>query len=93
MNNKNLSVPVRNIDGSFFAIFAGSNNSNYLISKFVKGKKMPKIGEILITSGNAGAYPKNILVGKVVEISTDKIKLLPFVDINNIEFVQIINNK
>ena len=46
-------------------------NGKFLISAFIKDDKMPNIGDILVTSGNANIFPKDILVGKIVDI-TDK---------------------
>ena len=57
----------------------------------VKGTgQKPKIGDLLVTSGRANIYPKNILVGKVIRVSSKKITALPYVDTKKIEFVQII---
>ena len=78
---------------NFFAIMKGSKNGKYLISAFIKDDKMPKIGDILVTSGNTNIFPKDILVGKIVDITDKKIIALPFVDLKNLEFVQVINNK
>ena len=36
-------------------------------------------------------FPKNILVGKIISISDEKLIALPFVDLKNLEFVQIIS--
>ena len=43
-------------------------DGKYLISSFIKDDKMPNIGDILVTSGNANIYPKDILVGKIINI-------------------------
>ena len=71
----------------------GTPDGKYLISSFIKDDKMPKIGDILVTSGNANVYPKDILVGKIISIIDNNILALPFVNFQNIEFVQIIKNK
>ena len=47
----------------------------------------------LIISGGVNIYPKDILVGKIVEFSNDTIKAIPFVDFKNLEFVQVIKQK
>ena len=56
-------------------------------------KKNLKIGDVLLTSGNAGIFPRDILVGKVIKVSEDGFLALPYVDFNNLEFVQVINIK
>jgi rod shape-determining protein MreC len=92
INDQNSSIPVTNIDNDFYAIINGSTDGKYLISSFIKDRKRPTVGEILITSGNANFYPRDILVGKIISVSNEKIIALPFVDFENIEFVQIIKN-
>ena len=59
----------------------------------MKDEKKPKIGDILITSGNAKIFPQDILVGKVIKVSEDSFLALPYVDFNNLEFVQVVNIK
>ena len=93
INDQNSSIPVKLINKDFFAIMNGTPDGKYLISSFIKDDKMPKIGDILVTSGNANVYPKDILVGKIVSIIDNNILALPFVNFQNIEFVQIIKNK
>jgi len=93
LNDKNSSIPVKSMNGEFYAVIHGSDDGNFLISSFTKENSKPIIGDILITSGNANIYPKDILVGKIVEFSNDTIKAIPFVDFKNLEFVQVIKQK
>ena len=51
------------------------------------------IGDILITSGNANIYPKDILVGKIVNVEKDNFYVLPFVDFKKIDYVQVVETK
>ena len=37
-------------------------------------------------------FPKDILVGKVIKVNEDSFLALPYVDFDNLEFVQVINN-
>ena len=92
INDQNSSIPVKLINKDFFAIMSGTPNGKYLKSSFIKDDKMPNIGDILVTSGNANIYPKDILVGKIVSVTDNSILALPFVNLQNIEFVQIIKN-
>ena len=93
MNDTNSSVPVKIMNQDYFAIMHGTKNGKYLISAFIKDDKMPNIGDILVTSGNANIFPKDILVGRIIEIAEQNIIALPFVDLRNLEFVQVVNNK
>ena len=93
INDQNSSVPVTSTSKKFNAIIKGSADGKYLTSAFVKDEKKPKIGDVLLTSGNARIFPSDILVGKVIKISEDSFLALPYVDFNNLEFVQVINIK
>ena len=92
INDQNFSVPIKSHNKELYAILKGEANGKYLISSFIKDNKKFSVGDILVTSGNAGIFPKNILVGKIIKISDGKIIALPFVDTKNLEFVQIIKN-
>ena len=93
INDQNSSVPVTSTSKKFNAIIKGTADGKYLTSAFVKDEKKPKIGDVLFTSGNAGIFPRDILVGKVIKVSEDSFFALPYVDFNNLEFVQVINIK
>ena len=54
---------------------------------------MPKIGDLLLTSGNAKIFPRDILVAKVIKINQDNFIALPYVDFNNLSYVQIVKSK
>ena len=60
---------------------------------FIKEEKMPKIGDLIVTSGSAQIFPSDLLVGKIVKIINNKFYVLPFVDFNNIDYVQIVKSK
>ena len=93
INDPNFSAPVKTISNKFYAIIKGTSNGRYLTSAFIKDEKKPKIGDILITSGSTKNFPKDILVGKVIKVSEEVFLALPYVDFDNIEFVQVINTK
>ena len=54
---------------------------------------MPKIGDLIVTSGSAQIFPSDLLVGKIVKVINNKFYVLPFVDFNNIDYVQIVKSK
>ena len=91
INDQNSSVPVKTISNKFFAIIKGTADGKYLTSSFIKNDKIPKVGELLITSGNTNTFPQDILVGKVIKVSEDNFIALPYVDFENIEFVQVVD--
>ena len=93
INDQNSSVPVTTLSKNFNAIIKGTADGKYLTSSFVKEEKKPIIGDVLVTSGNAKIFPQDILVGKVIKVSEDSFLALPYVDFNNLEFVQVVNIK
>ena len=61
--------------------------------KFIKENKKPRIGQILVTSGNAGIFPRNIAVGKVFKIEKNEVYVKPFVNFNKLNFVNVVTEK
>ena len=54
---------------------------------------MPKLGDIVVTSGTAQIFPVDILVGKINKIEKNRFYVLPFVDFKNIDYVQIVTSE
>ena len=93
LTDPNMSVSVKTISDGIFSLLSGSGDGKYLVSSFVKGDKMPKIGDIVVTSGTVQKFPVDLLVGKIAKIEKDRFYVLPFVDFNNIDYVQIVTSK
>ena len=93
INDQSSSIPVKTLSDNSYSILKGSSNGEYLISSFIQGNKMPKIGDLLVTSGNAKIFPRDILVAKVIKINQDNFIALPYVDFNNLSYVQIVKSK
>ena len=93
INDRTSSVPVTTMSKKFNAIIKGTDDVKYLISTCEKNEQKPRSWDVLLTSGNASVFPRDILVGKVIKISKDGFLALPYVDFNKLEFVQVINIK
>ena len=93
INDQNSSIPVKTALNDFHAIVKGTNNGKYLTSAFIKGEILPKVGDILLTTNSANTFPKDLIVGKIVKVENNNFLALPYVDFNNINYVQIINIK
>jgi rod shape-determining protein MreC len=52
-----------------------------LTMEYFNGKQLPKPGDVLVTSGLGGAYPKGIVVGDITKVVPDPTGLLPHVDV------------
>ena len=93
LTDPNLSVSVKTISDGIFSIVMGAGDNKYLVSSFIKENKMPKVGDIVVTSGTAQIFPVDLLVGKIAKIEKDRFFILPFVDFNSIDYVQIVTSK
>jgi rod shape-determining protein MreC len=93
INDPSSSIPVKTLSDSSYSILRGSSNGKFLISSFTQDNKMPKIGDLLVTSGNAKIFPRDILVAKVIKVNQDNFIALPYVDFNNLNYVQIVKSK
>ena len=89
----NSSIPVKTLNQDINAIISGQSDSILLKLKFIKENKMPKIGEIIVTSGNADIFPPNIAVGKIYKIEDNIYYVKPFVNFKELEFVNVITKK
>jgi len=92
LTDPNMSISVKTISDDIFSLVSGTG-SNYLVSSFIKDKNIPRIGDIVVTSGTAQIFPVDLLVGKVSKVEKDRFYVLPFVDFNNIDYVQIVTSK
>ena len=93
INDPLSSVPVKTLSDASYSIISGSADGKYLISTFTKDNRMPVVGDLLVTSGNARIFPRDILVGKVIEIKDDHYIALPYVDFKNLNYVQVVKSK
>ena len=93
LTDPNSSISVKTISNENISILQGSEDGVHLVSAFSKDDKMPKVGDLVVTSGSVQVFPSNILVGKIVKITKDNFYVLPFVDFNNIDYVQVVEKK
>ena len=93
ITDQNSSIPVKTISDGAFSLVQGSKNGSILVSSFVKGAKMPQIGDLLVTSGSAQIFPPDILVGKIIKKSENRFYVLPFVDFDNLDYVQVVKSE
>jgi rod shape-determining protein MreC len=89
----NSSISVKTISNQNSSILQGADDGVHLISIFNKEEQIPVVGDLVITSGNAQIFPADILVGKIVKTTKNKFYVLPFVDFQNINYVQVVENK
>ena len=93
LTDPNLSISVKTISDGVFSLLSGAGDNKHLVSSFIKDNKMPRLGDIVVTSGTAQVFPVDLLVGKVEKIEKDRFYVLPFVDFKNIDYVQVVTSK
>ena len=93
ITDPNSSIAVKTLSNESFALLHGADDGVHLESTFKKGEQISKIGDLVVTSGSAQIFPSDILVGKIVKSTKDKFFVLPFVDFNNIDYVQVVESK
>ena len=93
INDSTSSIPVKTLSDGVYSILSGVNNGKYLKSTFIKGNDFPKIGDLLVTSGNAKIFPRDILVARVVKVNDDHYIALPYVDFDNLNYIQVVKSK
>ena len=89
INDPNSSIPVKTLENNFYAVVSG--DGKYLKSSFIKGDSKPKIGDLIVTSGSTKTYPRDVLVGKVIKVNDDNFVILPYVNFDDLGFVQVVN--
>lgn len=93
LTDPNSSIAVKTIANKSYSLLQGGDDGVHLVSAFIKGEEIPKVGDLVVTSGSAQIFPSNILVGKIVEVKIDNFFVIPFVDFKNIDYVQVVENK
>ncbi len=93
LTDPNSSIAVKTISNENYSLLQGAKDGIHLESSFNKGDKLPKVGDLVVTSGSAQVFPSNILVGKIIRVTKEKFHVLPFVDFKNIDYVQVVETK
>ena len=93
VNDPNFTLSIKTVSDEIFSIVTGAGDKKQLVSKFIKNNNMPKVGDIVVTSGTAEVFPVDLLVGKISRVENNRFYVLPFVDFNNIDYLQIVTSK
>ena len=93
LTDPNSSIAIKTISNENFSLLQGADDGVHLVSSFNKSEIMPKIGDLVVTSGSAQVFPSDILVGKITKITKNNFYVLPFVDFKNIDYVQVVETK
>jgi rod shape-determining protein MreC len=90
INDFNSRIPVITLNSRIKAILAGNNNDKLSLIYVPEGA-VPEDGELVITSGDGERIPYNIVIGEIKKINDTDFYVKPFLNINDIEFIKVIN--
>ena len=93
INDSSSSVPVKTLSDNSYSMLTGSSDGKFLISSYTQNNQLPRLGDLLVTSGNAKIFPRDILVAKVIKVNPDNYIALPYVDFNNLNYLQVVKSK
>ena len=98
-NNK-ISVSISNGGNKINGLINGYNYDNNLLEvEGISNTENVNVGDVVYTSGLGGVFPSGILIGKVVNITTDEydlakiINVEPNVSFDDINYVTILKRK
>lgn len=86
----NSKIPVMTSKSKIHGILSGDNTS-FPKLKFTDLNAGVKVGNTLVTSGVSGVFPRGLVVGRVIKTDADEIEVIPAVQINKVEYVEIID--
>ncbi len=74
-----------------FKIIVSGNNDKYLEILNYDELSPIKEGDRVFTSGDGNMYPENLFIGTIMKKSSGDLIIVPSVDINNLNYVYILN--
>jgi len=86
----NSRIPIQVERNNKNGIVVGSNG-DFLSVLFTGPDFEVSIGDRIITSGHGGVFPADVLVGTVVEVSEEIILVLPAANLENLDFVRVLD--
>lgn len=86
----NSRIPVMIENTRVRGILAGDNELNPKLV-FTPISADIKEGDRIVTSGVAGVFPAGLPIGVVSHVSKREIRVLPFADLNKVEYVKIVS--
>ena len=93
INDSSSSIPVKTLSDNSYSMLTGTADGKFLISSYTQNNQLPRLGDLLVTSGNAKIFPRDILVAKVIKVNADHYIALPYVDFNNLNYLQVVKSK
>ena len=86
----NSRVPVRLERTGDLAIAEGQNEP-FLLLRFLPEEVTVRVGDRLLTSGHGGAFPPDLPVARVSDVSGDLIRLEPLGILGKLDYVRVLD--
>lgn len=90
INDLNSRVPIVTLLTQERGILAGNNRNTKII--YLQKNHTIKQGEKVITSGDGMMYPRGIVVGEVSKVYESEVEILPAINFDRTDFVNIFSN-
>lgn len=85
----NAQIPVILASSSWPGVTTG-NNGPFLALRYLPEEVMPRVGELVLTSGHGGVLPAGVPVGRIDLVQDDYVRIKPAVDLRNLSYVSIL---
>ena len=85
----NAQIPVILASSSWPGVTTG-NNGPFLALRYLPEEAMPRVGELVLTSGHGGVLPAGVPVGRIDLVQDDYVRIKPAVDLRNLSYVSIL---
>ncbi|MCI5048743.1 MAG: rod shape-determining protein MreC [Rickettsiales bacterium] len=86
----NSRIPVAGQQTGLKTILAGDRSAQPYL-RFKHAKKMPKAGELIVTTGDGDVFPPGLVVGKVQEQDGGAWRVSPNVDLEALHYVRVVS--
>ncbi len=86
----NSRIPVQVVRSKQNAIVVG-RNGDLLEMVFSEPNMDVQVGDRVLTSGHGGMFPADVIVGTVVKVSEDEILIRPKANLENLDFVRVLD--
>ncbi|MPY76552.1 MAG: rod shape-determining protein MreC [Alphaproteobacteria bacterium] len=90
INDLNSRIPVVIERSRERAILAGDNSVTPRLL-YLPATTSVQVGDRIVTSGHGGAFPVGLPVGVVSAVSDEGVRVMPFADATNIEYVRLMD--
>lgn len=71
----------------------GGNNTKYMQAHYLPKNEKVSVGDRVVSSFEGGVFPPNIVIGRIVSVSGERVMVKSLVKWSRLEFVQVIQQK